>query len=89
MLDDYYIITFNSTHHAIASEQRLQSAGLAVRIIPVPTQVTADCGLALRFSAEDFPGIHSLMENIPGTTFYNVHCEGRKKTIYPVSLTSS
>ena len=84
MSDYYCIITFNSTHHAIASEQRLQSAGLAVRIIPVPTQVTADCGLALRFSPEDYPGVRSQIKGIPGIAFYSVRCEGRDKTVLPL-----
>lgn len=84
MIDSYYIITFNSTHLAIATEQRLLSAGLAVRIIPVPTQVTADCGLALRFSVSDYAGIRPLMEDVPGIAFYSVHCEGRTKNIRPI-----
>lgn len=84
MSDDYSIITFNSTHHAIASEQRLQAAGMAVRIIPVPTQVTADCGLALRFSPGDTAAVRAMMKDVPGTAFYSVHCEGRKKTVVPI-----
>lgn len=84
MTDAYDIITFSSTHLAIATEQRLLMAGLAVRIIPVPTQVTADCGLALRFSISDYAGIRTLMEGIPGIAFYSVQCEGRTKHVRPI-----
>lgn len=84
MTDSYYIITFDSTHLAIATEQRLLSAGLAVRIIPVPTQVTADCGLALRFSISDYAGVRVLMEGISGIAFYSVECEGRTKNVRPI-----
>ncbi len=81
MTDHYGIITFNSTHHAIASEKRLIDAGYGVRIIPVPTQVTADCGLAIRFDLKDFQRIRPLLNAIDDTRWYEVSVAGRKKEV--------
>ena len=81
MTDHYGIITFNSTHHAIASEKRLLDGGYHVRIIPVPTQVTADCGLAIRFILEDFQMIKPLLNDTDDAGWYEVHVEGRKKEV--------
>ena len=81
MTDHYGIITFNSTHHAIASEKHLLAAGFRVRIIPVPTQVTADCGLAIRFPLESFETIHPHLHDIDDARWYEVRVDGRKKEI--------
>ena len=84
MTDDYAIITFDNTHHAIASEQRLIALGFWVRIIPVPTQVTANCGLAVRFQPEEYGRIFPLLEDFSDTSYYTVHIEGRKKAVLPL-----
>ena len=47
-METFCIIAFDSTHHAIACEKLLQDNGFKARIIPVPVQVTAGCGLAVR-----------------------------------------
>jgi len=40
------IVTFSSTTQAIAGEKCLKAAGLPGRIIPVPRQISAACGLS-------------------------------------------
>ncbi|MDR1713325.1 MAG: DUF3343 domain-containing protein [Coriobacteriales bacterium] len=40
------IVTFASTAAAMAMEAYCRSAGVPGRIIPVPTQISAGCGLA-------------------------------------------
>lgn len=46
-----YVIAFESTHAAMAAEASLGSVPHAM--IPTPRQITASCGMALRFEAED------------------------------------
>lgn len=41
-----YLITFVSTHDAIAMEKSCRQDGIAGRLIPVPRQISASCGLA-------------------------------------------
>ncbi len=40
------VITFDATTQALAAEQLLQKAGMPGRLIPVPREITAGCGLA-------------------------------------------
>ena len=82
MITEHYgIITFNSTHHAIASEKHLQNTGFSVRIIPVPTQVTADCGLAIRFDLDAYTYIVPQLQDMDDAKFYKVSVEGRTKKV--------
>ena len=40
------VITFDTTSQAMAAEALLQNGGLPGRMIPVPSQIAAGCGLA-------------------------------------------
>lgn len=42
------IITFHTTTEALLFEQAAREAGFAGRIIPIPREITAGCGLAWR-----------------------------------------
>lgn len=46
------MITFPSTHDAIRAEQILVQTGLAVTLLPVPREISGDCGLALRLESD-------------------------------------
>lgn len=83
-MDHYCIITFSSTHEAIAAEQHLQTLGLNVRLIPVPPQITAGCGLSLRFNKTDFKKIYETMTGLPNNCFYEIYRDGPKKHITPL-----
>lgn len=39
------IITFADTQQAVACEKKCQEAGMGERLIPVPGQISAGCGL--------------------------------------------
>jgi len=41
-----WIITFKTTADAMATEKRCKSADVPGRLIPVPTSITAGCGMA-------------------------------------------
>ncbi len=44
----YILILFQSTHHAIKAERIFAKTGLNYRVIPVPQEISADCGSSLR-----------------------------------------
>lgn len=46
------VVTFHTTEEAIIMEQECKAAGLEGRLIPVPRQLSAGCGLAWSMSAE-------------------------------------
>lgn len=47
------IATFDTTHMAILFEKTCKKDGLSVKIVPVPRNISASCGLACRFRIED------------------------------------
>ena len=49
----WLIITFHTTAAAIAMEKLCRAKGLPGRLIPVPRELTADCGMAWRAGTED------------------------------------
>ncbi len=47
-----YVAIFHSIHRVLKAEKILKQASVDFLLIPVPRQLTSDCGLALRFSPE-------------------------------------
>lgn len=47
-----FVAIFHSIHRVLKAEKILKSAKVDFLLIPVPRQLNADCGLALRFTAE-------------------------------------
>lgn len=48
----FAVITFASTEQALAAEALLHERSLPGRLIPIPTQITAGCGLAWKAEPE-------------------------------------
>lgn len=44
------VVLFSSIHFAIRAEKIAKEKGFAVKLIPVPRQLSSDCGVCLRFS---------------------------------------
>lgn len=49
-MNEYYLLTFESTHAAISTEKILKPAG--VTIMPVPRFISASCGISIRIMPE-------------------------------------
>ena len=47
------LVTFFASHHAIRAEKVLTAAGLTVRLIAGPKDLSPNCGVALRIRIED------------------------------------
>jgi hypothetical protein len=50
---DYAAILVYSTSHALRAEQVLRRAGIACKLIPVPRQLSSDCGVCLRIERSE------------------------------------
>lgn len=46
------VLIFRSIHRVMKAEKLLKQANLDILLIPVPRQLTSDCGLAIRFAQE-------------------------------------
>lgn len=61
-MDEYSVVLFHSTAHAIRAEKVLQQAGLPIKMIPTPRQISSDCGMALRFARPDTELVAATLE---------------------------
>ena len=55
----WLIVTFYTTSAAMAAEKACEQTGLPGRIIPVPREITADCGLGWRTPPETRPQVEA------------------------------
>ncbi|MFH1148206.1 MAG: DUF3343 domain-containing protein [Pseudomonadota bacterium] len=47
-MDEFTIVfVFDSIHHVLKAEKFIKKSGLACELIPVPRQISSDCGMAL------------------------------------------
>ncbi|WP_101773888.1 DUF3343 domain-containing protein [Peptostreptococcus faecalis] len=60
-MNDFYLISFNSTHHAIRTEKLLKEAGLKFLTLPTPREITASCGLSIKFEYEEIDKVNAIM----------------------------
>lgn len=51
---DYVILTFRTTTDAMAMEAQCAEQSIPGRLIPIPREITAGCGLAWRISPEQY-----------------------------------
>jgi hypothetical protein len=48
----YAVFLFPSVSHVLKAEKILIAAGIAHKLIPVPRQISSDCGVCLRIAEE-------------------------------------
>ncbi|MGP1520700.1 MAG: DUF3343 domain-containing protein [Treponema sp.] len=82
--DNYFIISFPSTHHAMAGERIAMSVckNKEARLIPIPPEVSAGCGLALKLSPNVLLSVLDTLkkEGIQLESVFFVECSNGKKT---------
>jgi len=61
MMTDYWLVAFDSTHHALSAEAALDGAGLENDIRPTPKAITAGCALAIDFLAKDYDAVKKVI----------------------------
>jgi len=59
----YSVVLFYSTSSALRVEKLLKGMGIAVKLIPVPRQLSSDCGISLRFDRPDESRIRTILDN--------------------------
>jgi hypothetical protein len=48
--ESYAVILVNSTSHAMRIEKLLGKRGITCKMIPVPRQISSDCGVCIRIA---------------------------------------
>lgn len=63
-MSEYALLLFPSTHDAICAEKRLRG-DFPVTMMPVPRQLSASCGLCLRFPAIMAGAVRAALQDAP------------------------
>lgn len=71
----YGVILFPSTHLALRSEKLAKEKNLLAKLIPVPRQLSSDCGVCLRFSWDQKSQIEETLDHA-GVQMEGIHCLG-------------
>lgn len=56
------VLIFQGVHRVMRAERALRSAGLDVRLMPVPRQLSSDCGLSILFFLADRQAVEEALE---------------------------
>lgn len=59
--EEFYVIAFESTHHAIQTEKDLRTK-FKIETIPTPREISASCGLSIKFSKDLFTDVTDLLK---------------------------
>ncbi|MGB9595615.1 MAG: DUF3343 domain-containing protein [Candidatus Poribacteria bacterium] len=49
---DYGIVLFDTTQAVIKAEKILNSAGIKIKLIPVPRHISSNCGISILFDLD-------------------------------------
>ena len=75
-----YIISFNSTHHSIKADKVLEEKNIKHTTLPTPREISASCGISIRFLEEDLYTIKEILRELDYSGVYHIKVlEGNKK----------
>lgn len=59
---DHGVVLFGTASAAFAAEKALLRAGLSGALVPVPRQLSSECGIAMRFDWEQVAEVSRVLE---------------------------
>ena len=68
----YAVILVKSTGHAIRAEKVLHIANIGCKLIPVPRQISSNCGVCVRIERTDIDAAKTTLEKNK-VTFESIH----------------
>lgn len=57
----YYVALFDSVSHVMKAEKILKAREILHKIIPVPREISSDCGVCIRFENDSIDDINSAL----------------------------
>jgi len=78
------VFTFPSSHYALKAEKTCKDAGICVVLIPLPRELSADCGVALIVRPEMRREAELLLEEkgVPLDGVHHIVREGREANLW-------
>lgn len=69
--ESFAVILFESISHALRAEKIVKAAGISCKLIPVPRQLSSDCGVCLRFTKDAHERIVTVLKG--KIEVYDIH----------------
>lgn len=89
MQENFGIASFRSRQQVMKFETALRRAGIRVKIITTPRDVSIGCGLSIRFELDDFHRVETLYRQLRPSNligFYRVESRGQQRpAVTPLS----
>jgi bacterioferritin-associated ferredoxin len=60
--NQYAVIIVYSTSHAMRIERLLQGTGISCKMIPIPRQISSDCGVCVRILRYDIEAARQVIK---------------------------
>jgi hypothetical protein len=60
--EKYFVVLFRSVSHAMKAEKLLKESEVPHKLIPVPKNISSDCGICIRFGEGDVENIRKFLE---------------------------
>ena len=56
------LVLFHSIHFVLTAERILKERGIEIDLVPVPKNLSADCGMAIAFYRRDLESVRELLQ---------------------------
>lgn len=76
-MKDYYLITFESTHGAIASQKYLEKT-MKIVIMPTLREISNSCGISIRVQPENYKEAAEKMEKFTVKDYHIYSIQGKE-----------
>ena len=62
-MNEMYIVSFNSTQYAMRADKLIRENNITSTTLPTPREITASCGISIRFLKEDLDKVSSILRD--------------------------
>lgn len=59
--EPFFVILFDSVSSTLLAEKLLKKQGVPFKIIPIPKNISSDCGVCIRFSSPERDRIETIL----------------------------
>lgn len=75
------VATFDTTHNALRFEKTLKQNEIGITVMPVPREISASCGLAVKFGRQHIDKVKELTSSneIQVKGYYQIIIENNKR----------
>jgi len=79
-MDKDFVITFQNTNFAVKAERALLDEKLSVGVLPLPTQISAGCGICLKVFGRELESALAVLEavNVGKISIYSREMENNR-----------